>query len=147
MTRSPYRSTRARAWRNLMVAATNAAVEQGLILLEDPSKGSSPGSTQVFRFAFPGGLDAVGSVADIGWGEVSIHAALNPAPDAERWIVVSNADDRVGDAYARGWLERRNGLYLQSSASQFFIRRALAERVAAVSIEPLGYRDHGAVIL
>jgi hypothetical protein len=147
-----YRSTRARAWRNLMVCAINAGLEQKLFsLTEDPAIETASAShaqpPKLWRFVFPGAIDGIAAAHGIGYGEISIHAALRPRDDAARWIVTNNAGFLAGDAFATGWLERRTGAYLQSSPGLFCCRAPFKPLIAAAEIAPLGYAEKGKVML
>lgn len=151
-----YKATRNRAWRNMMVAAINAALEQKLISLK-PGDNRWPGAGlkepakrdtgYVFRFSFPGGVAAVGYVGDAGWDEVSVHVALWPTEKSEYWIGASNAGFLAGEAYATGWLERQRGAYLQSSPDMFKCRKSRIATVAEAFVVPKGFGDRGRVIL
>lgn len=134
------------AWRNLMVAAINAGLDQGLFgLAEDDNRwGSEHG---IYRFEFEG-LPGIACVRDIGFGELSIHAALNPTDRAQEFIRTSNAGFVAGDGFASGWLERRSGRWLQASTSPTgAFRPDLLETVAAAQVPTKGYADHGRVLL
>jgi hypothetical protein len=151
-----YRATRHRAWRNIMVAAINAALEQKLLFLK-PGDNRWPGALKkdphgraqghVFRFVFGNGIPAVGYVSDAGWDEVSIHAALWPTKEGERWVAASNAGFLAGDAFAAGWLERLKGAWLQSSNTLFNCRKARMATIAEASVSPHGFGDRGHVII
>jgi hypothetical protein len=138
------KSERARAWRNTMVAAINAGLEQQLFCLQedDDRKSNDPG--RVFDFSIAG-IPGLGYVHAIGWEELSIHAALWPMAEARRWIVCGNITDRwcskfVGEAVACGWLERRTGQYLMPSPALFYCRAARKPIVAALAVAPHGYK-------
>lgn len=153
---NPYRSARAQAWRNAMVAGVNAGLAAGLIGLapganlwpgvrvanQDPTRRGA-----VFRFTLPGGIPAVAWVGDAGFDELSVHVALWPTPEAERWVVCSNGGRLVGEVFASGWLERRGRPYLQSSPNLFTGARDRIAEVAALSVAPWldAYGDRGRV--
>ena len=158
-TGDPYRALRAKAWRNAMVAAINAGLEQGHFGLKPgenlwPGAGdvererSGPGGA-IYRFAFAGGVPAIAWVGDAGFDELSVHVALWPTPEAERWIVCNNADRLAGEVFATSWLERRQAPYLQEATNLFFARRDRITMVASAGVDPhrAGYRDRGRVIL
>lgn len=134
------------AWRNLMVAAINAGLDQGVFGLdeEDNRWGSEYG---IYRFVFDG-LPAMACVRDIGFAELSVHVALNPTDVAEDFIRTHNAGLVAGDGYASGWLERKNGKWLQTpQAPTGVFRTDLLDRVAAAHIVAKGYADNGRVKL
>jgi len=75
-----YTTTRQKAWRNLMVCAVNAALEQQLFTLR-PGDNRFPDdmrSGHVFDFVLPNGMPARGAVSDAGFNELSVKAAVNP---------------------------------------------------------------------
>lgn len=153
-TATHYKTTRSRAWRNLMVAAINTAIERRLIGLREgedywPGKKKDRREERwdtcgvVFDFEL-GGMPAAAYLDDAGWGEISIHCALYPK-DGHAFIRAGNAGFSAGDAFAFGWLERRDGAWLQRSRGMpaLTCRRELIEKVAALDVVPLGYADHG----
>jgi hypothetical protein len=146
-----YKTPRAKAWRNLMVAATNAGIEQKLFSLRKDDN-RWPGASDpkrmgaTYRFDL-NGMPAIAHVRDIGFGELAIHAALYPTADAENWIYASQAGFRAGEAYGMVWLERDRGAYLQTSLSFFRVRRAMVSRLANLEIRTKGYGDRGEVIM
>lgn len=148
-----YRTTRAKAWRNLMVYAVNAAIRQRIFSLRtydnrwpgaEPESQGHRGTGFLFAFELPDGKPAKGYVSDAGFGELSIHAAVNPKGD---WVRTSDAGFHAGDAFASGWLERKDGAWLQSSPEMFHCRKALTEPLAEIHVSPLGYGDRGRVIM
>ena len=148
-----YRTTRKKAWRNLMVSAINEGIRQKLFSLRaydnrwpgaEPESSSHRGAGFVFEFLLPDDKPAKGYVGDAGFGELSIHAAVNPKGD---WVRTSNGGFHAGDAFASGWLERKNGAWLQSSPDMFSCRKVLTKPLSEMHISPLGYGDRGQVIL
>ena len=141
-----YKTTRSKAWRNLMVFAVNEALDRKLFSLRvnDNRFGDAEGRGSLFDFMLPNGLPVRGYVSDAGFGELNVHAAVNPIGT---WIRAANAGFSAGDAVARGWLERERGAWLQTSAQQFHCRRGLLQTLADLHVEPQGYGDRGAVIL
>lgn len=150
-----YKSFRSRAWRNLIVLATNEALKQGLITLR-PGDNRWPKNTDrdmtghLFDFKLPNRLPAKGYVGDAGHEELSIHVAINPKDD-DTLTAGNTAGSRwafdAGDAVAAGWLERRDGAWLQSSDTRFNCRRHLLRELAELEAEPVGYGDKGCVIM
>ena len=63
---------RALAWRNLMTAAIDVALERRLIDLEP-----GPVEAGVFPFVFDG-LEAIAAISDAGRGEVAVRVAVLP---------------------------------------------------------------------
>jgi hypothetical protein len=142
-----YKTVREKAWRNLMVLTINTAIEQKLFSLR-PSDNRWHGAENrdhcLFNFILPNGLSAKGYVSDAGWDELSIHAAVNPKGD---WLRTANAGFHAGDAFAAGWLERRNGAWLQSATSMFNCKKAILQSLADLTVSPMGYGDKGRVIM
>ncbi len=149
------KSTRRRAWRNAMVAGINAGLSRRLFSLR-PGDNRWPGAQRdphaqqnafVFRFEIEG-IPAVTSLWDAGWDEISVHVALWPSEDGERWIDVTNAGFHAGDLFASGWLERRNGAWLQVASDSgknwsFRCRKHRLNEAAALQIRPAGFADRG----
>jgi hypothetical protein len=151
-----YKATRHRAWRNMMVAAINAALEQRLISLkpgdnrwprarEKDSRGLT--ESHVFPFVFGNDVPAFAYLGDAGWDELSIHVALWPTREGEQRVAAAHAYFLAGDAYAAGWLERQRGAWLQSSTDHFSCRKSRISTVASAAIAPRGFGDRGHVIL
>lgn len=141
-----YLSVREKAWRNLMVCAINEGLRQMLFSLR-PNDNRWPGAEKegyIYDFFLPNGLSVRGYIHDIGFNELSIHAAVNPNGD---WVRASNAGLDAGDAFAAGWLERRKGAWLQSATDMFNCRRKLIQSLADIMVQPMGYGDRGRVIM
>ncbi len=71
----------------------------------------------IFRFTFGGDVPAIVWVGDAGHDELSVHVALWPTADAEKWggVVCWNAGRTAGGVFATGWLERQRTPYLQET--------------------------------
>lgn len=149
------KSARKRAWRNAMVAGINEAIDRRLFTVR-PGDNRWPGATndrfeqrEPFAFSFSvGEIPAVASVHDAGFDELSIHVALWPTPEGERWVKPINAGFLAGDVFASGWLERRDGAWLQVSRDRgqgwgFRCRQNRLGEVAALNLRPKGYADRG----
>ncbi|WP_186233859.1 hypothetical protein [Burkholderia gladioli] len=146
------RGVRWNGWRNLMVAAINAGLEQRLFGLspgEDWWPGADPknngGERGLYRFTFDGDLSAVAVVSAISGDELAIHVLLDPRNEEVEADFNDGLDD--GAACAHGWLERRLGAWIQDGGEEFSCKRAVQARVAAVKIEPHGYADQGSFIM
>ncbi|WP_293653171.1 hypothetical protein, partial [Thiolapillus sp.] len=141
-----YKSDREKAWRNLMVCTINQALERKLFSLR-PNDNRWPNADKeghLFDFTLPNGLPARGYVQDIGYAELSIHVAVNPKGDM---VQAFNAGFEAGDVFARGWLERDRGAWLQSETTAFNCRKALLNKLASMAVNPHGYGDRGQVIM
>jgi hypothetical protein len=153
-----YKSNRAKAWRNVLVCAVNAAIEKKLISVRPGDNrwpgavaesghggGPLPGAEDtLFDFQLPNGLPARVYLRNIGWDELSIHVAVNPVGDI---LKAFNAGFDAGDVFAAGWLERQRGAWLQTAKNLFSCRRHLTPVLAALDVKPLGYGDRGGVIM
>lgn len=125
-------SIRRKAWRNAMVATINEALERRLFSLEPD--GIEVEGTQI-DFEIDG-IPASAEVRTIGWDEIAASVTLWPN----------------GPGYcfrANGWLERRNGPWLQTSGDRPSATGSpeRARRIAAIEIEPKGYADQGQFFL
>lgn len=141
-----YKTNRQLAWRNLMVCAVNAALDQKLFSLRpgDDRFVDNMRQGQTFDFVLPNGFPVRGSIADAGFDEISIHAAVNPKGDSVRSF---NAGFDAGDAFGTTWVERRKGAWIQSCDHSFTCRRYLAPELAALNIKPNGFGDRGAILM
>lgn len=147
------KSTRRRAWRNVMVAAINAGLEQRLFGLK-PGDNRWPGVSldtsvrskhHVYRFSL-NDIPVIASVNDAGWDELAIHAAMWPTSESERIIGAAFAGFRAGEVVVGGWLERLDGAWLQvgkGEPAEFHCRRARLKTVADLPVEAKGYADRG----
>ncbi|MEB2319630.1 MAG: hypothetical protein OZ935_13325 [Pseudomonadota bacterium] len=144
--RMEYRTTRERAWRNLMVCAVNAGLEQKLFTLKpgDDRFNDDMRSGHLFDFMLPNGLPARGAVADAGFDELAIHAAVNPKGDGVR---VFEAGFSAGDVFGTTWLERRRGAWIQSTPDGFRCRKPLLAQLAELNAKPQGFGDRGELIM
>jgi hypothetical protein len=136
------RSDTAWARRNLLVAAINSGLEQGLFTLKP-----GPVEDQVYRF-FLSDLPVLARAKDIGWDEVSIYALVLPTKKGEEFLDARchSIHLEMGEAVAHGWLERRTRKHLQDG-SMFRCRKALLQRLAAAQVTPRGFKDHGRLFL
>ena len=98
-----------------LIFATNELIRQEKITLEPTN---NHGEYHIVRFDI-GGIPAVASCADIGHGELSLHVALWPTPKGyehiRSWISAPSLRLSMGGFYTSGWLERKNGAWIQSS--------------------------------
>lgn len=142
------RSPRWNAWRNLMVAAINAGLDQrrfGLSEGEDwwtrPRENSDAGS---YRFDFADLGPALVTVRAISGGELSFSVALAPVAGIEDARLL--LDLKQCDAHAQGWLERKLGVWIHEGGHDFRCKRAVLGQVAAAKVETAGYADLGSFI-
>ncbi|MOA37888.1 hypothetical protein D3C78_1595170 [compost metagenome] len=127
-----------------MVHAVNAGISQKHFSLR-PDDNRWPGFARdgwFYDFDLPGNIPARAYVRDIGFGELSVNvAALSNGNLMQYW----DAGFRAGEAFATGWLERKDGAWLQSSTEYFKCRKALLPALASLDAEPLAYGDRGEV--
>lgn len=143
-----YKSPRKRAWRNIMVSAINAGLEQKVFRLQpgheiwaEKARGER---YAIYRFRYEETIDGIAYAGDAGWDELSIHAALWPTGD---FIRSSNAGFHAGEAFAAGWLERKEGFWLQTNVRSLRCRQHLLKLLQSEALQPLGYGDRGGIIL
>ena len=141
-----YNSLREKAWRNLMVCAVNAALEQKLFGLTAGDNRFPDNMRRGHRYDFmlPNGLPGRGAISDAGFDEVSVHAAVNPKGEK---VPFFNGGFPAGDAVGSTWIERRDGAWMQTSETSFHCRRPLLSLLAKLAVEPSGYGDRGRVIM
>lgn len=118
-------SIRRKAWRNAMVATINEALDRRLFSLE-------PDGVDLDRVQIAFDLDGTPATAEfrtIGWDEIAVHVTQ--------------------PFKATGWLERRNGKWLQDSGGRqcLTVSREQVKRLAEIEIEPKGYADRGQFFL
>lgn len=146
-TKSLYSSQRRWAWRNLMVATINAALERGLFALDDPNQEVAEAE---FEFTLDG-RPVEARVRDASYGEVHVLSVLEP--DRSRSFLLGlGILSWAGAASAHGWLERRKGLWLQTGegcagAPEFRVTERGKGFLASVKIEPNGFADRGKFML
>lgn len=148
---TPKRSARWHAWRNLLVTALNAGLEQRLFGLE-PGQNWWPGGAPesqacevgTFGFVVDGNLRAVASVDCHAGDELSLYVIVQPRRNDIVPCFWNGLGD--GDAVAHGWIERELGAWIQDGGEQFSCRRALQPRLVGMEVEPRGYADRGSFI-
>lgn len=149
-----YNTDRRRAWRNIMIAAVNAGIEQRLFSMrkgdnrwpganaKDTSGHPAP-QVHYYRFSVEG-IPALASVEDRGFDELYFRVVFWPRPDAEQWLPAIGEGFRAGDACADGWIERRDAAHLQTTRrASLKCRKARLATVAALTVEPRQYADRG----
>ena len=146
------RGIRWTAWRNVVVSAINAGLEQrvfGLLPGENwwpgAPRGAEVGLHTTFPFVFDRDIPGAVSVKGSTGGTLFINVVLNPRIDNGN--SGHDVDLPEGDVHAHCWLERRLGVWIQDGGEGFSCRRALLARIAGVSIDPHGYGDFGSFIL
>ncbi len=144
-----YKTSRQKAWRNLIVYAVNEALRRRLFSLR-PGDNRWPGhdaphrGSYLFDFSLPSGLPARAAIHDAGFDELSVQVAVNPKGNR---VEGYGAGFSAGDAFASTWLERQRGAWIQSTDDSFRCRRVLVDTLANMSVDPLGYGDRGRLIM
>ena len=138
-------SKRESAWQNLMIAGINAGINQKIFSLRADdnrwpgyrANKSDSESSYVYHFTL-GDLPASVYVQDISFGELGFHVMLQPTGT---FASSMDAGFASGEASGGGWLERRDGLWLQESrgVGMFRCRQHLIDWLANLDIAPLGY--------
>lgn len=140
-----------RAWQSVMVAGINEAIRRRLITIRPgDNRWISSGDDKGVGFHFSIEENpAYGYISDAGYDEISVKVTVWPTSEVERWgkCVVLSRDQAYlsGDLRASGWLERRNGAWLQvSSDPSFFCRRSKLQLASDFTLErPLGFAVTG----
>jgi hypothetical protein len=140
-----YKTQRARAYRNLMVSAVNAALELKLFTLRPGDDRFIDNNRHGHLFDFQiAGMPARGSIAEAGHDEIAVHAAVNPKGDEVRYF---SSGFSAGDAFGYTWVERQTGAWMQSADSSLRCRKTLLSKLAELIVEPNGFGDRGNVIM
>jgi len=144
------RGPRWQAWRNLIVAAVNAGLAQHLFGLApgeswwEGADAPNGGASATYWFSC-GGMPAIASVTGISGDELSVHAVLNPRADLEDPSCFFGLKD--GDAFARCYVERRLGAWIQEGGHDLSCKRTAQSYLSGLRLEPSGYADHGSFIM
>ena len=138
-------ANRAKVWRTLLVLGINEGLRRGAFTLcpEDTSWWPSKDERWI-KFSFEhDGIPAVAGVHDAGHGELSVKTALWPTAFGEMQIHCANVPmKKMGEAYAWGYLARTGGACLEAEAKpSAHCSTPVRERVMALRVTPLGYRD------
>lgn len=136
---------RRKAWRNVLVTAINAGLEQKIFGLGEDENSWTGSGGRIFGFEIAG-REALAYVSDhISGAELWLKVAVDPTPDARDWIAFDDAGFKAGDAFVTGWFERRRGKWLQQS--QYLPRTRFRKHILPVltnlEIAPKGYSDTG----
>lgn len=139
-------SQRKRTWRNALVAAINAGLEQRIFGLGPTENywlhqlATNQDAQHLYRFTIEN-IPAEVCITDIGFGELYIHAAFWPkrcdSPNP-------NYPGPTGLVEARGSLERLEGPYLRTFYPyRLRARRDFGREISELAIEPMGFDDKG----
>ena len=136
------RRPRYKAWRNVIVASVNAGIKSGRMSLD--TEGDVDPSPLVFQLSDGMNIATVFYCNQCPWSEISVTAWVNPIngnlPEAGVAYGMPRSD--LADCTAQGWIERRNGKWIQDGVL-FRCRRSLIKPLSEVHIEPDGFLDHG----
>lgn len=145
------RGIRWHAWRNLLVAAVNAGLEQRIFGLSPGENwwAGKPESHEckrgIYSFRVDEEMAAIASVNANSHDELYIMVILNPRKaDIEPEWYCGLSD---GDAVAHCWLERRLGVWIQDGGEGFRCRRFMHTKLANLAVEPNGYADQGSFFM
>lgn len=140
------------AWRNLIVSAINAGLDQKIFGLSpkenwwnDNIARSTSLHGEIFRFKLNNKIPAVAIINESKGDELSLYVILNPRTNdliPEFWFSFNQ-----GDAYAHCWLERKLGAWIHDGGETFHCRRVILHQLANLKIEPSGYSDQGIFFL
>lgn len=144
-------SKRRQAWKICMVAALNHMVEKRVIsvVAGDDRWSSSEARRGVTSHFFISQMPAICHVSDAGFDELSMKVVLWPVAQVGGKVRASVLSRDVafslGEVWAGGWLERRDGAWLQHSNDLLFHcrKKRLAELLDLPELRPLGYSDCG----
>jgi hypothetical protein len=131
--------------QKVMVKAINECLRQGIFTL-DPN--DTELSKPVHEFDMEG-IPAIAGVHDAGHGELSIKVALWPTEHGKEFANVAalNSGQRLmrGGFFVSGWLERKNGAWLQTSEGlQVSCAKTRRDEVDAIAWEaPNGFEAEG----
>lgn len=125
------------AWRNVMVAAVNAGIEQGHFSLE-PDDNRFDGEGYVYRFDLDG-IPAIAYVKAMAEGKLMFHAALHPTRHADQAIRVGMSGFAAGEAFSQGMMERLDRRFLTSTRPYTSFRLPLLDKVVGLKVEPKGF--------
>lgn len=140
-----YVGARAKAWRNLLVSAVNAALERKLFTFR-PGDNRWPKDAygeHRFEFTLPNGMPAAGFVRDVGYDELVVYATAEPTDGPVRW----DSERQAGSATGFVFLERSRGAWLQSAERTFHGTRPATAALAEMSVAPHSFGDRGQVIM
>jgi len=151
------KSKRRQCWRNIMVAAINAGLDQGVFSLQPGGNWWAAGEDGAFyEFAFAPGIYAVTYVRDIGFDELAFETVL--CPESLQAELLQRWRRRCGDptwlrwvekhclGQAKGLLERRKGAWLQE-LTDLTCRRTVLPAVLGAAQAPRGYADDGPLMI
>jgi len=142
-----YKTKRHHAWRNLMVVTVNEALRRRLFSLR-PGDNRWPShadrnSSYPFEFILPTGDAAKAVVSHGSNDEVTVEVIVNPK--RAQFLSAYYTTLKECDAVAMTWLERQEGVWLQSAMDSFRCSKPVLERLYALKVEPQGFGDKGAV--
>ncbi len=139
-----YKSPRDRAWRNLMVCAVNAALQQKLFTLRagDDRFDDTLRRGHLFDFVLPNGLAARGSVATAGL----MSLQYTQQSSERRCGSTFQLEVRRGDAFGTTWLEVETERGFRRHR-RFIVGVVFLSQLAELSVRPMGFGDRGRVIM
>lgn len=140
-------SQRTEAKSILLAAAVNAALDAGLFDLSN----CDPFPPARLSFKLKGRLFKA-TYHDIGHGEVSMAVVFKPSTDHEllpgcAYHIKNIFKYTKPQACAQGYLERKEGRYLQvpndMAATSLYMAKSAAAELLALGVRPRGYNMYG----
>jgi hypothetical protein len=134
------------AWRTMLISAINAGLKQNKFKLNAPESTREPDISYQLTIA---NYPSMVNVRAIGYEELTFYVGVNilkPDPSLVSFSGGNINKHRGVEAWAQGDLERRRGKWLQILSPQIHCSKRLLPILAAVQIEPIGYKDHGRLI-
>jgi len=138
------------AWRNLMVATINAGIEQRVFKLRHSADVWNYREVRTYEFQLPRRRVVV-HARDIDHDEIAFHVMVEPDATGER-VIASVPNRRLLSfctAAAFGWLERKEGRWLQRARDRLFLTSKgwQLRELEQLHAEPLGYKDRGKLMM
>jgi hypothetical protein len=139
---------RIRAFTNLLTFATNKFIESNYFTL-DPAT-IPPKEGVVLFVEYPDGTPCKIRCNDGGYGEIGINVLYGIKCDnPPMYTFVSQDSKEICSAHATGWLERKEGKYLQvpvgTTDIELFCEKYVCKQLAELEIRPIAdsYEKHG----
>jgi hypothetical protein len=131
---------RLQAFANLLTFATNKFIESKFFTLDPATIPPKDGVELLVEY--PNGTPCKIRCNDAGYSEVGINILYGiKCADPPMYTFVSRQSKEICSAHATGWLERRDGKYLQIPAAstdiEFYCEKHVCEQLTALNIQPI----------
>lgn len=131
---------RLRAFANLLTFATNQFIHSNIFNL-DPGTIPPKGGVELL-VVYPDGTPCKIRCNDAGYGEIGINVLYGiKCADPPMYTFVSRESKEICFAHATGWLERREGKYLQiptgSTSIELYCEKDVCKQLAELEIRPI----------